>query len=116
MKVALTYTVGVAIVLAAAVLPTATRVGAQDSPPLPPEQLLQQPRVPFKLYTNDGGGSPGAAARTPRLQMVGMQAGFLVNPLGLDSDDDLPPSFADVSPRPGAGEPDVVQLNIGTYN
>jgi hypothetical protein len=116
MKVALSYTVAFAIVLAAAVLPMATRIGAQDAPPLPPEELLQQPRVPIKLYSYDMGSPPGAAARTPRLQMLGMQAGFLINPLGLDSDDDLPPGFSDAGSRPGAGEPDIVQLNIGTYN
>jgi hypothetical protein len=117
MKVALSHAFVLRILIAATLLPIAARVDAQDAPLPESEQTPAQPRVQFKLYTFDGkDGVAGSAARSPRLQMMGMQSGFLVNPLGLDSDDDLPSGTADTSGRPNTGDPDVVQLNIGTYN
>jgi hypothetical protein len=115
MKVTLSYSFVVKILIAATFLPIAARVQAQDDVPPPPDETGPQARVQFKLYTFDGKDElVGAVAHSPRLQMMGMQYGFLVNPLGLDDDD--PPGLTDTSVRTNPNDPDVVQLNIGTHN
>jgi hypothetical protein len=99
------------------VLPLAQRAGAQELAPPAIDRLLQEPSVPFKLDSvefKDAVPMP----RTARLQILGMQAGFFINPLGLDLDDDLPPGAAGevAAARAGAADSDLVQLNIGAYN
>ena len=83
-----------------------------------PDDLTEQPRFTFKWYSFDGkdGITPAAVSRAARLQMTGMQAGFIANPLGLDPDDDLPPGAVDLTGRPGDADNDLIQFNLGTYN
>jgi hypothetical protein len=79
--------------------------------------LLGQPRVPFKVPSLDGGAAPGSAGpRSARLQLLGMPAGFLANPLGLDPDEDLPGVDAAGNLLPASGDPDFIQFNAGNFN
>jgi hypothetical protein len=99
------------LVLGAAMGYGASRAVAQDTP----AATDPQPRLMFKWYSFDGndGITQSVAARSARLQMAGMQAGFITNGLGIDPDDDpsgTPPSVSTDSDR------DVIQFNIGTYN
>lgn len=101
--------------LMAALLAGAAGALAQSPAPWWSGEPNQVPRVPFKVYNFDGSDAP--PANTPprtRIPVVGMQAGFITNPLGIDSDDDLPADAADGSPR--SSDADFVQLNVGTYN
>jgi hypothetical protein len=95
----------------------AARASAQ-TPADPPDPPTDPPRFTFRWYSFDGkdGLSPATASRTARLQMTGMQAGFITNGLGIDPDDDPPPGVLPPSGRPGDGDPDVIQFNVGTYN
>jgi hypothetical protein len=103
------------LLLGAALLPGAAGAVAQTAVPWSADELLQQPRVPFKLYSFDSKDSV-TPSRTARLQMVGMQSGFITNPLGVDPDDDPAPEALDPNGRPPDGDPDYLQLAVGTYN
>jgi hypothetical protein len=118
MKVTRSQFLALRILVAALVLPLASRVEAQEVASPLSDQTPPQPRVLFKLYTFDGTDAVvSAAARSARVQMMGMQSGFLVNPLGLDSDDDVSPSVAAEASAPeNPGEPEVLQLNVGNHN
>jgi hypothetical protein len=96
----------------------AGRAHAQTPATFSPDALTQQPRLDFRWYSFDGkdGVTPSTASRTTRLQMSGMQAGFITNPLGIDQDDDLPPGASDSLNRPLDTDPDFVQFAVGTYN
>jgi hypothetical protein len=115
MKSILSYAIALGIPI---LLPLAQRAGAQELAPWSIEKLFQEPSVPFKGDTIELREVP--APRTARLQILGMQAGFFVNPLGLDLDDDLPPGAAgeaaEAAGRSGTSDSDLVQLNIGAYN
>jgi hypothetical protein len=90
---------------------------AQDPAPLAPDVLSQPPRVPFKLSsTDEKDGNPiSTPARAPRLQLLGIQAGFLASPLGLDSDDDIPQDVINDSGHV-SDDLDFLQLSVGSYN
>lgn len=107
----------VAWLLASVAFLSATgRAAAQALMPFTPESLAAQPRVMLRWYSFDGtdGITPSVAARTARLQMSGMQAGFIVNPLGIDQDDDPPPGTAEG--ESATTPPDILQFAVGTYN
>jgi hypothetical protein len=104
------------LLLGAALLSDAGRVTAQSFAPFSPEALTERPRLDLRWYSFDGkdGVNPTTASRAARLQMAGMQAGFITNPLSIDQDDDLPPGAADSF----GGDPDadILQFAVGTYN
>jgi hypothetical protein len=54
-----------------------------------------------------------STGRNARLQLAGMQAGFIANPLGIDPDDDPWGTGPDSA---AATDSDFVQLNFGNYN
>jgi hypothetical protein len=89
---------------------------AQETFPETLQPILEKPRVPLKLFGPDGGGGSGAPSQTPRLALLGMQAGFLTNPLGIDPDEDLAPGYADETGRGKEGDLDFLQFTFGTYN
>jgi hypothetical protein len=104
------------LLLGTALLAGADRAAAQALTPWSFEQLSQQPLVPFRLFSFDNKDGPAGnvSSRGARLQMVGMQSGFITNPLGIEADDDLAAGSADATPRDA--DADFMQLNVGTYN
>jgi hypothetical protein len=105
------------VVLGAASLSGAGRAAAQTAMPFAPDALADQPRVLLRWYTFDGKDpvTPSLASRSARLQMSGMQAGFIINPLGIDQDDDPPPGPDDPI-GPSQTDSDGLQFAVGTYN
>jgi hypothetical protein len=82
--------------------------GRSAAQPNSPDQL-DQPRMAIKWYSvDDDGASSGIVSRTARLQMSGMQAGFITNPLSIEPDPTDPSGTSD--------SPDALQLNFGAYN
>ncbi len=93
---------------------------AQSLPFWSPDPLSAPPQVPLRsglLDPRDPRDAPPpgpAGSRTPRLQLLGMPSGFLVNPLGVDPDDDPPPT-GDAAAA-GRSDPDFVQFTVGSVN
>jgi len=106
------------LLLGAALLSDAGRAAAQSFMSLTPDLLTDQPRLDLRWYSFDGndGVTPMTASRTARLQMAGMQAGFITNPLSIDQDDDLPPSTADNVGHASDADADFLQFAAGAYN
>ena len=80
-----------------------------------PQDLFGSPRVPLRINPTDDSASPSSPSSAARLQMLGMPSGFIVNPIGIMDDDDVPPGAILDTDRPNP-ERDLVQLNFGNYN
>jgi hypothetical protein len=78
-----------------------------------PEDLFGRPRVPLRIQSfDDPGAISGSPSGAARLQMLGMPAGFIVNPIGITDDDD-PPAV------PGSDRIDTerdLYFSFGSYN
>lgn len=98
----------------------AGRAAAQTLVPFSADAFDDQPRLDLRWYSFDGkdGVTPMTVSRTARLQMAGMQSGFITNPLSIGQDDDLPPGALDPDPlgRPSDSDSDIVQFAAGMYN
>jgi hypothetical protein len=92
------------LLVGAALLVGAGQSAAQPALIIDP---IDQPRLAIKWYSfDDDGASP--ASRTARLQMAGMQTGFISNPLSIEPDP--------TDPIGADNGGDFVQLNVGNYN
>jgi hypothetical protein len=102
-----------AITFLAAVLWQPALGRAQEFHLWSPQDLFGGPRLPLRLHAADDPGIAGSASGAARLQMLGMPAGFLVNPIGIMDDDDVPPGLVESS-RADADK-DIL-FTFGNYN
>ena len=102
------------LLVGVALLSDARLAAAQAPLPSPPTALTEQPPLIPRWYSFDGndGNTPTVASRTARLQMSGMQPGFITNPLCIRDDDQAPGEAGSAAPS----ESDAIQIAFGTYN
>jgi hypothetical protein len=118
MQLRVSYSPATWLLLSAALLASAAPAAAQTFMSYTPQSFSDLPRLDIRWYSFDGkdGVTPTMASRTARLQMAGMQAGFITNPLSINQDDDLPPEVAATLDPPRDADSDALQIAFGSYN